>query len=451
MKKAGLSTISRKGIFPASFASLGDWQLPGSVSRRYLPHMSRVLNFFACCLIPFGCTLAQEPDAPDTPFTIERTVATQGFDGKMCWVHARAGAIPATGNANPTVVMTLQKLQLSGSDVFYALNEMRSLDGGQSWSNPVEHRSFARAPFAFDGHEDLEITVCDFTPKWHAKTRKLLGTGHTVVYQDNKVRHVRPRATAYAVYDPASQKWSPWKTVEMPSDAKFANAGAGSVQRLDLANGEILLPIYFKEIGQRQYATTVLRCEFDGETLRYREHGSELTVPVKRGLYEPSVTEFGGRYFLTMRNDNHGYISASEGGGALTFSDPKKWKFDDGSDLGNYNTQQHWVRHPGHGLWLVYTRRGAGNDHVFRHRAPLFIARVDPDKLHVLRATEQILVPEKGARLGNFGVTEISEDETWVTATEWMQGPAPNHHDPKPLIARGADNRVWVAKLKFGK
>lgn len=39
--------------------------------------------------------------------------------------------------------------------------------------------------------------------------------------------------------------------------------------------------------------------------------------------------------------------------------------------------------------------------------------------------------------------------ETWVTVTEWMQGPAPHSHDPAPLVARGADNRVWVAKLKW--
>lgn len=63
-------------------------------------------------------------------------------------------------------------------------------------------------------------------------------------------------------------------------------------------------------------------------------------------------------------------------------------------------------------LFLVYTRRGAGNDHVFRNRAPLFIAQVDPERLVVMRATERLLVPEHAARLGNFGVTEISEDET---------------------------------------
>ena len=75
---------------------------------------------------------------------------------------------------------------------------------------------------------------------------------------------------------------------------------------------------------------------------------------------------------------------------------------------GNYNTQQHWVSHSD-ALFLVYTRRGANNDHVTRHRAPLFIARIDPESLQVIRSSEQILVPEFGARLGNFGVTEIQQ------------------------------------------
>lgn len=71
--------------------------------------------------------------------------------------------------------------------------------------------------------------------------------------------------------------------------------------------------------------------------------------------------------------------------------------WDDGTDLGSYNTQQHWVAHS-EGLFLVYTRRGANNGHVMRHRAPLFIAQVDPVKLHVLRSTERELMPNRGAR-----------------------------------------------------
>jgi len=386
--------------------------------------------------------------AADPLYEIDLTVARQGFDKRTCWVHARAGAIHGRGNARPVAVMTLQKLMLSGSDVFYALNEMRSTDGGVTWTEPKEHGSFARQPFAYGGKEGLEMTVCDFTPAWHDKTGKLLGTGHTVMYEDNKLMHARPRLTPYAVYDPGKQSWSNWKTIAMPKDAKFGNSGAGCVQRYDLPNGDILLPVYYKEIGAKLYSVTVLRCSFDGVELKYVEHGSEMTVSEGRGLYEPSITHFGGRFFLTLRNDESGYVAVSDDG--LRFSQPKKWTFDDGGILGNYNTQQHWVAHS-EALFLVYTRKGAGNDHVFRHRAPLFIARADPDKLQVIRASEQVLVPEKGARLGNFGVTQFSENETWVTVAEWMQTIGPKYNDPEKLIELGADNRVWVAKVKWNK
>jgi len=111
-------------------------------------------------------------------------------------------------------------------------------------------------------------------------------------------------------------------------------------------------------------------------------------------------------------------------------------------NLGNYNTQQHWVTHSD-GLFLVYTRRGANNDHVFRHRAPLFIAQIDPERLCVIRETEKILVPEKGARFGNFGVTDVNEEQTWIVVTEWMQ--------PIGCEKFGSNNNVFTAKIIWEK
>lgn len=385
-------------------------------------------------------TNAHGQESTAVSFDIELSAATSGFDGTTCWVHPRAGAIPPQCPGNPSdqpiVVLTMQKLLLSGSDVFYALNEMRTKDLGQTWDGPREHASFARQ----DQGDGVEVTVCDFTPKWHAASGKLFGTGHTVWYRDNHVMSVRPRATAYAVYDATERRWSAWDTLQLPDEPKFQNAGAGSVQRYDLPNGEILLPFYFKVPTEKQYSTTVCRCRFDGKSLTYVEHGSELTVNVDRGLYEPSLTRFNDRFYLTMRNDQHGYVSVSDDG--LTYEAPRRWTFDDGSDLGNYNTQQHWVTHSD-GLFLVYTRKGADNDHVFRHRAPLFIARVDPKKLHVIRSTERILVPERGARLGNFAVVEVSPNETWVTVAEWMQ--------PAGVEKYGSDNSVYIARLKWDR
>jgi hypothetical protein len=374
-------------------------------------------------------------------FRIQLDTISKGYDGKTCWVHPRAGTIP---RESPSVVLTMQKLLLTGSDVFYALNEMWTDDLGRNWSGPVEH---AETLGRRNEPGRVVVATCDFTPKWHARSGKLLGTGQTVRYLNDRVIENRDRETSYSVYDPATRTWTPWTTLDMPDRMKFQSAGAGSVQRVDLPDGAILLPIYFKNREQKTYRTTVLRCSFDGSKLAYREHGNEMTVDVVRGLYEPSLTRFRDRFYLTLRNDEAGYVTTSDDG--LNFETPRKWVWDDGSELGNYNTQQHWVTHSA-GMFLVYTRKGASNDHVFRHRAPLFIAQVDPDTLRVIRRTERVLVPERGARLGNFAVTHVNERESWVTVAEWMQTWGPNIIIP-PDNKYGADNSVYVARILWEK
>lgn len=393
-------------------------------------------------VVAFTCSLANNLPAAEPPaFRIELVTGSRGYDGKTCWVHPRAAVIPGP---TPTIVLTTQKLLLTGSDVFFALNEMRTSDLGATWQGPFEHQQTLGRR---DEPGGVIVATCDFTPKWHDKSQRILGIGHTVRYLNDKVMANRRRETSFSVYDAKSHTWTPWTTLAMPDAKKFYNAGAGSVQRVDLASGDILLPIYFKSAEQKPYSTTVLRCTFDGQSLRYAEHGSEHSVDIDRGLYEPSLTRFRGRYYLTMRNDKAGYVAAGDDG--LHFDSPRKWQFDDGADLGNYNTQQHWVTHSD-GLFLVYTRRGANNDHIFRHRAPLFIAQVDPEKLHVVRATERVLIPQRGARLGNFGVTRVSDHETWVTVAEWMQTWGPNHIIP-PDNKYGADNSVYAAKILWEK
>ena len=169
------------------------------------------------------------------------------------------------------------------------------------------------------------------------------------------------------------------------------------------------------------------------------ERGDELDLNVERGLCEPSLARFGGRYYLTLRNDVKGYVTVGQDG--LHYDPIEPWTFDDGAELGSYNTQQHWLVHS-EGLFLAYTRKGANNDHIFRHRAPLFIAQVDPLGLHVIRESERILVPERGAQLGNFGAATIDENESWVTVGEGLFGEA---------RARGAEGCVFVARVIWAK
>jgi len=383
------------------------------------------------------------PAAPaPAQFAVQLDVIREGYDGVHCWVHPRAGIVPRPEGGAPAVVLTLQQLWLQGSDVFGPLHELRSDDLGATWDGPLGH------PATLGQHAEpggVTVGVCDFWPAWHERSGRLLGIGHTVRYRNQAVIPERARETAFSVYDPAARTWTPWRPLAMPAEARFFNSGAGCAQRVDLPDGDILLPFYFKARGEKDYRVAVARCAFDGRTLSVRAIGAELTVPGGRGLYEPSLATSGGRFFLTLRNDNAAYVARGRDG--LNFEAPRRWTWEDGTDLGSYNTQAHWVTH-GAALFLVYTRRGAGNDHVARHRAPMFIAQVDPERLIVLRATERILVPERGARLGNFGVTRVSADETWVTVAEWMQGPAPRRIIP-PDNPWGANNRVYAARLRF--
>ena len=134
----------------------------------------------------------------------------------------------------------------------------------------------------------------------------------------------------------------------------------------------------------------------------------------------------------------------------MNFKNLRKWTFDNGQDLGNYNTQQHWVVLSDK-LYLVYTRRGLNNDHVFRHRAPLLLGEVDSENLCILKSSEEIVVPERGARLGNFGITTVDVDESWVTVAEWMQNDDIGYNIYDACNKYGSNGNVFIAKLNLDK
>ena len=362
------------------------------------------------------------------------------FKGEYCYTHARAGCRP-----DGFAIITTQPLRLSGSDIFYGMQMLKSFDGGETWSEIAPCKNLTRLPW---GNEPgAEHVFCDATPFYHKATGKMILTGHNCVYlNDEMYPNPRPRNTVWSVYREEAGDWSSFKALYMPSQVgdQYFSCGSGSGQILELENGELLIPVYYmdKELAKAPwhngYSAAVLRCSFDGEDIRILEIGNSLTVPVPRGLCEPSVVKHQGRYFLALRNDEDGYASVSEDG--LYYQDPVPLRFDDGKSVGNYCTQQHWITGGGK-VWLVYTRLGADNDHVFRHRAPLFIAAFDPDRMCLIRETEHVVVPERGARLGNFGCVHISDSESWVVVSEWMQ--------PIGCENYGSDNSIFVSKITF--
>lgn len=425
------------------------------LAKPYLPILMRHSLPTLLVLIASPILQAAETAAPPSyvaPYRVQLDVVHQGYDGEWCFVQNRVGIVPRPGGQPPILVMTMNPLKLVGSDTYYTVHDVRSEDLGKTWTKPTPHEGLARRPDGELAGQPMQIGVCDFWPKWHARTGKLLNIGHTVRYVDDQhpVPNMR-RETAYTVYDPEAKTWTPWTRLTMPGDDSLTyDCGAGCIQRVDLPNGDILLPVYGGQRTKDDPYThvKVIRCGFDGAKLTVLEEGTPLRQESKRGFAEPSLTKFRDKYYLAIRHDDTGYVATSDDG--LHFNEPKPWCWDDGTSLGNYNTQTHWVTHSD-ALYLCYTRRGGNNDHVFRHRAPIFIGEVDPVQLQVRRATERVVIPERGARLGNFGICEVSENETWVTDSEWMQTWNQSNRVIPVDNPFGLNNRVYAARIFWEK
>ena len=357
-----------------------------------------------------------------------------GFDGKTCKIQPSI----ATDGAG-TVLLSWQNLLLTGSDVFYGESMAKSTDGGKTFGPGVDQKIFA------DTWEGKIRTTYYGTVNYSRKNRKWFGLGAAQRYVNDKVpmlKSVDGRPATFPMYytvDPEKGAFTSRHELQVPFDyARTLPFG----QKLECENGDLLVPFYVipkqNDANHKSYCV-VTRCRFEGDMLKVVSAGTPLaddTYP--RGIGEPSLAKLGGKYYLTLRTDVQGLWSESDDG--VTFSKPRPWRWDDGSLLENYNTQQHWLR-PDGALYLAYTRRGAHNDHVFRHRAPIFMAKFDPARGCLVRATEKILVPELGARLGNFNVIDVAPDESWLITAEWMQ--------PLGCEKYGSDNSLWLARVKF--
>ena len=66
---------------------------------------------------------------------------------------------------------------------------------------------------------------------------------------------------------------------------------------------------------------------------------------------------------MSIRNDESAYITS--GSDFMNWRLPVKWTFDNGEWLGSYNTMTRLFTLDGK-LYLVYTRKGLGNDHIIK-------------------------------------------------------------------------------------
>ena len=111
-------------------------------------------------------TSIAHPAEPAVGYRVQLDTVREGYDGKSCFVQARAGIVPRE-NLPPIIVMTMNPLVITGSDVYLTVHDMRSDDLGRSWFGPTKHESLSRRPDAPIDGKPAEIGICDLWPKWH--------------------------------------------------------------------------------------------------------------------------------------------------------------------------------------------------------------------------------------------------------------------------------------------
>lgn len=350
--------------------------------------------------------------------SIEKVVLRRGRDGSgPTWFHPRACVVP--GQDGPLAFMTLQTI--AGSDYFGPVHWMESRDMGRTWTEPRPVPPLGRVQQA-DGWEE---GVCDVVPEFHPRTGTVLAMGHNVFYRGPQFSADQPpRWPVYAVW--RDGQWGQRRKLEWddPRGARIYTNNCG--QRVTLPDGQIALVMSFGAKSTARSAAGV-RCTFDGQTLAIAQVGREMKHAAGRGLLEPSLVQWRGKFFVTLRaEDNRGYVAASDDG--LDFAEKQPWAWDSGEPLTMSTTQQHWLAHSD-ALFLVYTRKDASNVNVPRWRVPVHMAQVDTGRLRLIRATERIVLPLVGdgvnapddvAYSGNFHTTNVSDDESWVTDGEML-------------------------------
>ncbi len=355
-----------------------------------------------------------------------------GFDGKMCKIN------PIIMSDGSTQVLTYTMLLLSGSDVFYDTFSAISRDGGRTFGEPRPLTSGDKVENGVRSHYSISSTF------YHRSTGKWLIFGVELFYSDDNHPIIHGDGIGIAVsqpfmttYDPETQDWSlDFQPLPLPFECVSACPFG---QIMEDADGTLLLSFYLARPEDSKASALTVRYALGKDGLAIVKAGEMLISGPdhSRGYCEPSVARLHGRYYMTIRTDEVGLLSESEDG--YIFSEPTPWTWDDGEILENYNTMQRWVRFEDR-LYLCYTRRDALNGHVFRHRAPVYMAPFDEEHRCLIRAEEVILVPELGARLGNFSVLDVNEHEALLSTAEWMQ--------PLGCEKYGSDNSIWLIRIK---
>ncbi|HSH96320.1 MAG TPA: hypothetical protein VK968_19390, partial [Roseimicrobium sp.] len=355
-------------------------------------------------------------------FAVSTQLVREGAAEGCRWTIPRVAVIDRGGEsgAQPEWLMTLSNLSRTGTDVYQGVAYMMSKDGGGTWSPLTE------LPYkAKQLREGIQGMFGAMVPVFHPKSGKVLLLGNCVGYTGYgtpSVKLTAVRYPAYAIYDPATRKWSEDYTVLDKEEEANTTSGFPWIE----PDGTFLWPCN----GGR-----VLKASFDGGKVTILGRSPQIEglgkLPKNTGEYH--LTRSGDRYFLALRCPDQNRIAVSADG--QKFEPAVELRWDDGSVVPSVATQMRWVRQQGR-LYLVYVRADESNKGIFRNRAPLWMAELDTGTLRLIKSTEVVAVPMSPGRddLGNFGTTFVNDRLSLVTTSEFGR-------------TRASNSRVYVSRI----
>ena len=266
------------------------------------------------------------------PFAYLRDVPTRMYDGKRCWCHPRAGIVPlAVAIGLPRVVMTMNTLDVDGSDVFKGMHGLRTDDLGRTWTDPREIdksgsalRDNRRRKTSRRRQRLLARVACCVE---HAA-----GDGtHGRLHDRLEGAPRRPRHTAYAATMPNEASGRPGRSSKCPTRSGSTTpepvARSGSTKPM----ARFCWPIYLSPPGTNSRVTVVR------VLVRWKEHWLHSRAWQRAGHRRqdarPSRTvadALRGRVLPhCCATTTAGYVTASRDG--LHFDPLITWTFDDGT------------------------------------------------------------------------------------------------------------------------
>ncbi len=322
------------------------------------------------------------------------------------------------------------------SDCYGAPEAAWSPDGGRTWGEPAPIDALHSEPL----NDGLQLGVADVRPFLSADGKSVVVIGCDTVYTPHgniawDKQAPRParrvKASYYTVYDIAASAFGPRQMLRDPEVPEGHEWRITCAQVAFTPDGDWLFPCHFRlgdlidHYGYQspRFAVRTMQARFVDGALRPVAWGNILRHDIGRGFIEPSLVQFHGKYYLTIRaEDGSAYVAVSDDG--LHWPEPQPWVFDDGTPVKTDTTQQHWAV-VGDRLYLAYTRDLGTNSHLMRFRAPILLAEVNPDGGPCLvHATEADLFPRKprdgkDGLLGNFHICSLP-DSTAVASDAYI-------------------------------